>query len=86
VFLIGAMGGMIGTVAGTLVALAINYAGGINIPPPPGMSRGYIALILLDPWVILSAFGSTVLVATLSALYPSLRAVRLNVVEALQHT
>lgn len=85
-FLIGAVGGMIGIVAGIAAALAINYSGGIPILPPPGMSRGYTALILLDPRVILSSFVSTVLVATVSAIYPSLRAVRLNVVEALQHT
>ena len=85
-FLVGALGGVVGVGAGILAALGINLAGGIDIPPPPGMSRGYVALILLDPTVIVSAFLSTIVVATVSAIYPSLRAIRLNVVEALQHT
>lgn len=85
-FLIGVGGAMLGIGAGIAVALAINYSGGINIPPPPGMSRGYVALILLDPRVIISSFVSIVLVATFSAVYPALKAIRLNVVEALQHT
>ncbi|MFQ5520504.1 MAG: ABC transporter permease, partial [Candidatus Methylomirabilia bacterium] len=85
-FLLGVLGGAIGTAAGVAVALAINFSGGIAIPPPPGMSRGYVALILLDPHVIISSFVSIVAVATFSSLYPSLRAIRLNAVEALQHT
>lgn len=84
--LLGAAGAMLGIGAGAVVALAINYAGGISIPPPPGMSRGYVALILLDPRVIGSSFVSTVVVATGSAIYPALKAIRLNVVEALGHT
>ncbi len=85
-FLTGVLGGAIGVAAGVVTALAINVSGGINIPPPPGMSRGYVALIFLEPTAIVSSFISTVLVATLSALYPSVKAVRLNVVAALQHT
>lgn len=84
--LIGIMGGLIGVCAGILSAYIINISGGIYIPPPPIMNRGYISLILIVPQVITDAFISTVIVSGLSTIYPAYRASRLKIVEALGHT
>ncbi len=84
--IIGLVGGVLGVLSGMLAAWIINSSGGIAIPPPPGMSRGYISLILIVPRVLLYAFVSTVLVAGMSSVFPALGAVRLRVVEALRHT
>lgn len=83
--LIGIIGGLFGIMVGVLTAYIINTMGGIYIPPPPGMSRGYISLILIVPEVILYAFALIVVVSTVSSIYPAYRASRLKVVEALQH-
>jgi len=83
--LIGIIGGLLGIAVGILIAYIINTSGGIYIPPPPGMSRGYISLILIVPEVILYAFILIVVVSTLSSIYPAYRASRLKIVEALQH-
>ncbi|MFQ5901441.1 MAG: ABC transporter permease [Thermodesulfobacteriota bacterium] len=83
--LIGIIGGLLGIIVGVLTAYLINISGGIYIPPPPGMSRGYISLILIVPKVILYAFALIVVVSTVSSIYPAYRASRLKVVEALQH-
>jgi putative ABC transport system permease protein len=84
--LIGLLGGFFGIVAGSFVAWAINTSGGIAIPPPPGMSRGYVSLILIVPKVLAYAFLSTLVVASLSSAPPAVRALRLSVVDALRHT
>jgi len=83
--LIGLIGGIIGIVVGIVTAYTINISGGISISPPPGMSRGYTALILIVPEILLQSFLSIVLVSTLSSLYPAYKASQLKVVEALQH-
>jgi putative ABC transport system permease protein len=82
-FLIGLTGGTLGIIVGIVTAKVINACGGFYIPPPPGMSRGYQALIFIEPQVLLYAFVSTVIVATLSALYPAWKATTLKIVEAL---
>lgn len=84
-FVLGLIGGVLGIFAGLATAGLINVAGGFYIPPPPGMSDGYQAYIAVD-WVVISkAFVLTVVVATVSSLYPAVRAARLNIVQALGH-
>lgn len=83
--LIGIMGGLLGIIVGIIAAYTINISGGIFIPPPPGMSRGYVSLILIVPSVILYAFVSTVVVSVLSSIFPAIKASRLKIVDALQH-
>ncbi len=83
--LMGILGGLLGIFVGILIANIINMSGGIYISPPPGMSKGYVSLILIVPKVIFYAFSSILVVAILSSIYPAYRASRLKVVEALQH-
>jgi putative ABC transport system permease protein len=85
-FVLGLIGGVLGVLVGVATAGLINVAGGFYIPPPPGMSDGYQAYISLDWGVVLESFLLTVVAATVSSLYPALRAARLNIVQALTHT
>ncbi|MCK5831780.1 MAG: ABC transporter permease [Methylococcales bacterium] len=82
-FLLGVIGGILGLVFGIFAALGINYFGGIHIPPPPGMSRGYTSQISIVPTVLLYAFLLTVTVAVLSSITPAWKASRIKIVEAL---
>lgn len=84
-FLLGVLGGILGIILGITIAMAINFSGGIDIPPPPGMSRGYISLILIVPSVLLYAFILTVIVAVLSSIFPAWKASRIKIVEALAY-
>lgn len=84
-FLLGVMGGLLGLGCGIAAAILINVSGGINIPAPPGMSRGYIALILIVPSILWYAFCLTVSVAVLSSILPAWKASRIKIVEALAY-
>jgi putative ABC transport system permease protein len=83
-FLLGVIGGFIGIVTGYGLAVLLNGLGGINIPPPPGQARGYIALFkpgfvqALQLWLV---FLTT---ATIAGFYPAFKAARLSIVDALR--
>lgn len=83
--LIGAIGGAIGIIVGIAVAKIINFSGGIYIPPPPGMTTGYTALILIVPKVIFYSYISTIIISIVSSIYPAFRAANLKIVEVLRH-
>ena len=83
--LIGVLGSILGIIFGIAIAIAINLSGGISIPPPPGMSRGYISLILVVPSVLIYAFLLTVSVAVLSSIAPAWKASRVKVIDALAY-
>ena len=83
--LMGVIGGILGIFFGAMIAIAINLGGGIDIPPPPGMSRGYISLILIVPSVLIYAFLLTVSVSVLSGFVPAWKASRVKVVDALAY-
>lgn len=84
--LMGIIGGLVGIGVGILTAFIINLSGGINIPPPPGMTMGLTVEILIVPDVLLFSFLLTVIVAVFSSLYPAFKASRLKIVNALQYT
>jgi putative ABC transport system permease protein len=81
--ILGLLGGGIGAVSGALLATLIS-AIGIPMPPPPGMESGYTAEILnsaeLTAEALILAVGTTVL----AGLYPSWKASRMNIVDALR--
>jgi putative ABC transport system permease protein len=85
-FLVGILGSALGIIAGIVTALAINFTGGIEMAPPPGMTVGIIAEIQIVPEVILYALFLTILVAVFSSVYPAIKASRLKIVDALQYT
>lgn len=81
---VGLLGGFIGLIAGSLLAWLISWIG-IPMPPPPGMSQGYTGEILITPSLagraLLLALGTSLL----ASLYPSWKASRLEIVDALRH-
>jgi len=81
---LGALGGVLGVLLGIGLAKAIS-AFGIQLPPPPGSTRGFVVNIFIVPEVLIQAFRLSLVTAALASLYPAWRAARLNVVEALRH-
>jgi putative ABC transport system permease protein len=81
---LGALGGVLGVILGVVLAKLVT-AIGIQLPPPPGSTRGFAVQIFIVPAVLAQAFRLSIITATLAALYPAWRAARLDVVEALRH-
>jgi putative ABC transport system permease protein len=81
---LGALGGVLGVVLGIVLARLVT-ALGIQLPPPPGSTRGFTVQIFVVPAVLAQAFRLSIITATLASLYPAWRAARLDVVEALRH-
>jgi putative ABC transport system permease protein len=81
---LGALGGLVGVILGVVLARAIS-AFGIELPPPPGSTRGFPVQIFIMPGVLAQAFRLSLITAALASLYPAWRAARVDVVEALRH-
>jgi len=81
---LGVLGGVGGLLLGVGLAKAIT-ALGIQLPPPPGSTRGFAVQIFVVLEVLGQAFRLSLITAALASLYPAWRAARLNVVEALRH-
>jgi putative ABC transport system permease protein len=81
---LGLLGALAGVALGVGLAKAIS-AVGIQLPPPPGSTRGFSVQIFVVPVVLAQAWTLALLAATLASLYPAWRAARLDVVEALRH-
>ena len=81
---VGLLGAGLGIVASWLIAAAVEAAGGIPMPPPPGMSQGFQAYFDLSGAVLLDAFAVTVAATLASSVYPAVAASRIRIVEALQ--
>jgi putative ABC transport system permease protein len=82
--LLGVIGGLCGVGLGYLLASLISYIG-IPMPPAPGMSRGFIASILVTPRIIWEALLIAVMTALIASIYPAWRASKLIIVDALRH-
>ncbi len=82
--LLGALGGLIGISVGFLLASAIS-AIGIPMPPAPGMSRGFVASILITPAIARDALLLAISTTLIASIYPAWRASRLDIVDALRH-
>ena len=82
--LLGAIGGLIGMTLGYLLASAIS-AIGIPMPPAPGMSRGFVAAILITPQIIWEALLIAISTTVIASIYPAWRASKLIIVDALRH-
>lgn len=82
--LLGALGGIIGIILGYTVAALISHIG-IPMPPAPGMSRGFTAAIMITPAIVRDALLLALVSTLIASFYPSWRASRLVIVDALRH-
>lgn len=82
--LLGAAGAIAGLLIGLIIAHAVS-AIGIPMPPAPGMTRGFTGEILVTPRLALTAVSLAVVTTVLASLYPSWKASRMQIVDALRH-
>lgn len=73
-----------GIVLGSLLALLVNQLGGIYIPPPPTMTRGYYSLILPASWRYLEVLLVSLVAVAAGTMVPALKAARIRVADALR--
>jgi len=81
--------GGVGAVLGALVALGVSlllYVVPVQMPPPPGSSRGYALNISIDPLMYLFTVLAMVLLAMLASAWIARRTVHTPITEALAHT
>jgi len=84
----GALIGAVGAVAGLALALVTGAAIGalgIDMPPPPGLTRGYIARVLFTAPIILEAPVLAIATTVLASLYPAWKASRMVIVDAIRY-
>ena len=82
--LLGVFGGIVGVGAGVALGALIS-AIGVPMPPPPGMSHGYIGEILVTPKIAIESFVIAVGTTLIASVYPAWRASRMEIVDALRH-
>jgi putative ABC transport system permease protein len=81
---VGILGGCLGLLVGSAIGQLINQAH-IQLPPPPGYTRGYPLQIMFKSSNLTTAFLLSVITATLASILPALKASRLRIVDALGH-
>jgi putative ABC transport system permease protein len=82
--LIGLSGALLGTLLAILISALLPYIG-VEMPPPPGRTVGYILHVEIAPWLCFLADSSVVLLCALAAWFASHKATRKSIVEALGH-
>ena len=82
--LLGLLGGLLGAAAGIGLAWLIS-AIGIPMPPPPGQARGFTAEMIVTGRHVAQAIGLALVTSLLAAVYPSWKASRMPIVDALRH-
>lgn len=84
----GALIGLLGSLAGLALAVMIGWgidALHIDMPPPPGLTRGYLAHLVFTPATAVEALLVGLGTTTLASLYPAWRASRMVIVDAIRH-
>lgn len=82
--LLGLVGGALGVVVGYIAGEIISFIG-IPMPPPPGMARGYTGAIRITFPLAADALLLAFLTTLAASAFPSWRASRMNIVDALRH-
>jgi putative ABC transport system permease protein len=82
---IGAIGAIGGITLGAAACIALS-AVGIDMPPPPGHSQGYVAQVRIVPEAFASAVAIAIVAAIVAAVVPSLRATHGEVSDVLRAT
>ncbi|WP_301101799.1 FtsX-like permease family protein [Propionivibrio sp.] len=82
--LIGFFGGLSGIALGYVLAQGVN-ALGIPMPPPPGMTHGFAAMVLISPQLVIDALILALVSTLLASVIPAWKASRMAIVDALRH-
>ena len=82
--ILGVAGGILGVLCGTGLAWGISLVG-IPMPPPPGATVGWTALIRVVPHLLTTTFMLSVVAALISSFYPAFKASRMMITDALRH-
>lgn len=82
--LLGFVGAGFGILISLLIAWGVAAAGGIPMPPPPGMNRGFTAQIFITYPLVTQAVTLALGTALLASVYPAFKASRMNIVDALR--
>ena len=82
--IIGVMGGVLGLVLGYALGHVIS-AIGIPMPPPPGMARGFLGEVLIEPHLAVDALVLAVATTFLASILPAWKASRMTIVDALRN-
>ena len=82
---LGAIGGALGVLLGTLIVIIVQRVG-IPMPAPPGATMTWVSEPMLVPAVIEFAFGLSVVTAALSSIYPAYKASQLEIAQALRYS
>lgn len=84
----GALLGLLGSALGVVVAITLGellQALRIEMPPPPGFSRHYVAELRLTPLMVLETVLIACVTTTLASMYPAVRASQMVIVDAIRH-
>ena len=81
---LGLVGGLAGTFFGVLFTMVVAHVG-ILMPPPPGFVTAWVSEPTVVFGVLVRAFVLSIMAAVLASFFPSLRASRLQVADALRH-
>jgi putative ABC transport system permease protein len=81
--LIGIAGGILGLLLSWMAAAGIG-ALHIEMPPPPGLSRGYLANVLITPALLFQSLIVAIVTTAAATLYPAWRVSRVPIVDALR--
>lgn len=84
----GVVLGLIAATVGVSIAVVLGEllsAVGIPMPPPPGMSHGYIAEIDISARLALDGFLLAFLTTLVASIFPAWKASRMIIVDALRH-
>ncbi|MGZ5205678.1 MAG: ABC transporter permease [Caldimonas sp.] len=82
---LGGVGALAGAVLALFVSILLDVAP-VQMPPPPGSTRGYPLSIVVDPAMFVLTVLAMVAVSMLASVWVARRTVHIPVVEALAHT